>query len=256
MDTVSQALIDVLQNNKPAALATVVKTRGTTPRNAGAKMLVYTDGTIVGTIGGGETEMQVIAAAKNAIADGQPRYLDMKLANQGHGDPTASDDAMEIFVEPLLTAPTLVIVGAGHVGAAVAHLGKRLGFRIVVLDDLPELVTVEKFPDADERIVGDIVANVRELKITPQTYIVLATRAHALDAQLLGALIDKLAAYIGMLGSDRRATTALNALRQQGVDESLLARLHAPIGIEINAETPEEIAVSIMAEIISVKNKK
>jgi xanthine dehydrogenase accessory factor len=256
MDTFSQALVDVLQNNKPAALATVVKTRGASPRNAGAKMLVYPDGAIVGSVGGGEMEMQVIAAAKEAIANGQPRYLDMTLSNEERGDPLICGGEMEIFVEPLLTAPTLVIVGAGHIGAAVAQLAKTLGFRIVVLDDRPDFVTPEKFPHADERIAGDIVAKIRDVAITPQTYVVLVTRAHTLDAQLLGAMVEKPAAYIGMLGSQRRVITVKETLKKQGVSEAALARIHAPIGIAIHAETPAEIAVSIMAEIIQAKNKK
>lgn len=256
MDPLSQALIEVLQNNKPAALATVVKTRGASPRNVGAKMLVYPDGAIVGSVGGGEMELQIIAAAKQAIADGQPRYLDMTLSNEARGDPLICGGAMEFFVEPLLTAPTLVIVGAGHIGVAVAQLAKTLGFRIIVLDDRPEFVTPENFPHADERIAGDIVAQIRDVAITPQTYIVLVTRAHTLDAQLLGAIIEKPAAYIGVLGSQRRVITVKDALKKQGVSSAALDRIHAPIGIEIHAETPAEIAVSILAEIIQVKSKK
>jgi xanthine dehydrogenase accessory factor len=256
MDALSQAIVDVLQNNKPAALATVVKTRGASPRNAGAKMLVYPDGSIVGSVGGGEMELRVVAAAKEALRDGQPRYLDMTLSNDQRGDPLICGGEMEIFVEPLLTSPTLVLVGAGHIGAAVAQLGKFLGFRVVVLDDRPEFVTPENFPHADERIAGDIVKEIGRLEITPQTYVVLVTRAHTLDAALLGAIVEKPAAYIGMLGSKRRVITVLDTLKQKGASDAALARVRAPIGIEIHAETPQEIAVSIMAEIIQVKRKK
>lgn len=256
MDAISQAIVDALQNNKPAALATVVKTRGASPRNAGAKMIVYPDGAIVGSIGGGEMERRVITAAQEAMADGRPRYLDMTLSNEDRGDPLICGGEMEIFVEPLLTAPTLMIVGAGHIGAAVAQLGKTLGFRIVVLDDRPDFVTPENFPNADERIAGDIVEKIKQVEITPRTFVVLVTRAHTLDAQLLGAIIEKPAAYIGMLGSQRRVITVMETLRKQGVSQAALARVHAPIGIEINAETPPEIAVSILAEIIQVKRKK
>lgn len=256
MDAVSQALIEVLQNNKPAALATVVKTRGASPRNAGAKMLVYPDGSIVGSVGGGEMEMRVIAAAKDALRDGQPCYLDMTLSNEQRGDPLICGGEMEIFVEPLALAPTMVLVGAGHIGVAVAQLAKTLGFHVVVLDDRPEFVTAENFPYADERIVGDIVEKIKEIEITPQTYIVFVTRAHTLDAALLGAVVDKPAAYIGMLGSKKRVLTVMEMLKQKGVSETALARVHAPIGLEIHAETPQEIAVSILAEVIQVKRQK
>ncbi|OGO37524.1 MAG: hypothetical protein A2Z03_09000 [Chloroflexi bacterium RBG_16_56_8] len=217
MDNVSQALVEALENNKPVALATVVKTRGASPRNPGAKMLVYPNGSIVGSVGGGE---------------------------------------MEIFVEPLLVAPTLLLVGAGHVGAACAQLAKFLGFHVVVLDDRPEFVTPENFPHADERIAGDIVAEIGKLEITPRTYVVFVTRAHTLDAALLGAIIENDAAYIGMLGSQRRVLTVKKMLKEKGVSEATLDRVHAPIGIEIHAETPQEIAVSIMAEVIQAKRQK
>ena len=125
-----------------------------------------------------------------------------------------------------------------------------------MLDDRPEFVTPENFPYADERIAGDLVAKIREIEITPHTYVVLVTRNHALDADLLGAIVEKPAAYIGMLGSQRRVITAMETLKKQGVSESALARVHAPIGLEIHAETPQEIAVSIIAEIIQVKRQK
>ncbi len=256
MDSISQALVEVLQNNKPAAVATVVRTRGASPREAGAKMLVYPDGSIVGSVGGGEMELRVIKSAQDALRDGKPRYLDMNLSNEGHGDPMICGGEMEIFIEPIALAPTLVLVGAGHIGAAVAQQAKLLGFRVVVLDDRPEFVTPENFPHADERIAGDVVREIEKLEITPQTYIVFVTRAHTLDAALLGAVVERDAAYIGMLGSERRVLTVKNLLKQKGVSEAALKRIHAPIGIEINAETPQEIAVSIMAEIIQVKREK
>ncbi len=253
MDVVSQALLDALQNNKPAALATVVKTRGATPRDAGAKMLVYPDGAIVGSVGGGEMELRVIAEARAALADGKPRYLDLATHPEQRGDPSTCGGAMEIFVEPLLTTPTLVIVGAGHIGAAVAQLARTLGFRVVVLDDRAEFVTPENFPHADEHIAGDLVAKIRKVEITPHTYIIFVTRNHALDVDLLGAVVEKPAAYIGMLGSQRRAATVIDTLKKQGISEAALARVHAPIGLPIHAETPQEIAVSILAEIIKVR---
>lgn len=256
MDSVSQALIDAWQNNKPAALATVVKTRGVTPREAGAKMLVYPDGKIVGTVGGSAMELRVITEARTAIRDGKPRYLELTLADDDHGAPREDAGVIEIFIEPRSLAPTLVIVGAGHVGAAVAQLAKPLGFRITVLDDRVDFVTPDNFPHTDERLASDLVEKIREVEITPQTYVVLVTRNHALDSALLGAIVEKDAAYIGMLGSARRATTVMDKLKQRGISTAALARVHAPIGIEINAETPQEIAVSIMAEIIQVKRKK
>ncbi|MCL4487902.1 MAG: XdhC/CoxI family protein [Chloroflexi bacterium] len=255
MDPVSQAIVEVLQSNKPAVLATVVKVRGASPRNPGAKMVVYPDGSIVGSVGGGEMEMRVISAAQEVLRDGQTRYLDMNLSNDQRGDPLICGGEMEIFVEPLLTALTLVIVGAGHIGAAASELGKFLGFRTVVLDDRPDFVTSDRLPYADERRGGDFVEQIRQLDITPQTYVVIVTRAHTLDAPVLRALVNRPAAYIGMLGSKRRVLTVLDMLKKEGVSEEALARVHAPIGLEIHAETPQEIAVSIMGEIIAARRQ-
>jgi xanthine dehydrogenase accessory factor len=253
MDTVQRALVEALEKQIRAAVATVVKTHGSAPRAVGAKMLVYPDDKIVGSVGGGEMEKQVIEMAHAAIRDGTPRYLDFNLSKPERGDPMLCGGEMEIFIEPLVTSPTLVIVGAGHVGAACAELGKFLGFRVVVIDDRPEFLSREKFPHADEMHAGDVVQEIQKFEITPQTFVVLVTRAHTLDADLLRAVIDKPAAYIGMLGSERRALTVFEILKQKGVREETLQRVHAPIGIEINAETPQEIAVSIMAEIIRVQ---
>src|SRR5574341_799677 len=255
MDTIAQAIVDVLQNNKPAALATVVKTRGASPRNAGAKMLVYADGSIVGSVGGGEMEMRVIAAAKDALRDGQPRYLDMTLSNAERGDPLICGGEMEIFVEPLLTAPTLIVVGAGHIGAAVTKLAKDLGFRTIVIDDRAEFLTRERLPFADETHAGDLVEQLSKLEITPQTFVVIVSRAHTLDAPVLRAVIDKPAAYIGMLGSKRRVLTVIEMMKKDEISAKKLAHVHAPIGIEIHAETPQEIAVSIMAEVINERRQ-
>ena len=256
MDSVQHALVQALQNNIPAAIATVVKTLGSSPRAVGAKMLVYADGTIVGSVGGGEMERQVIEQARAAIQEGQPRYLDYNLSTPERGDPMVCGGEMEIFVEPLVTTPTLVIAGAGHVGAACAELGKFLGFRVVVLDDRPEFLAREKFPTADELRPGDVVGELRRLEITAQTFVVLVTRAHTLDADLLRAVIHSPAAYIGMLGSKRRVLTVFDILRQEGISEAQLQRVHAPVGVEINAETPQEIAVSILAQIIQVKRSQ
>ncbi len=146
----------------------------------------------------------------------------------------------------------VIIVGAGHIGTACAELGKFLGFRVVVVDDRAELLTRQKLPMADELHAGDMAAELRKLEITPQTHVVLVTRAHTTDAPVLREIIDKPAAYIGMLGSKRRVLTVFEMLKQEGIPEEAFQRVHAPIGIPIGAETPQEIAISILAEIIKV----
>jgi xanthine dehydrogenase accessory factor len=218
-------------------------------------MLVYPDGSIVGSVGGGEMEARVIDAAKESIRAGKPCYLDMTLSDETRGDPLVCGGEIEIFVEPVLAAPTLLIVGAGHIGTACSELGKFLGFRVIVVDDRAELLRREILPTADEVHGGDMAAEVHKLEVTPQTYVVLVTRAHTADAPVLREIIDKPAAYIGMLGSKRRVLTVFEMLKQEGVPDEALRRVHAPIGIPIDAETPQEIAVSIMAEIIKAKRE-
>jgi len=253
MDTVQRALVQALDKQIPAAIATVVKTHGSAPRAVGAKMLVYADGKIVGSVGGGGMEQRVIAEAQDAIQLGAPRYLDFNLSKPERGDPMVCGGEMEIFIEPLLTAPTMLLVGAGHVGAACAELAKFLGFYVILIDDRPEFLSREKFPHADELHTGVLTQEIQKFEITPRTFIVIVTRAHTLDAALLGAVIDKPAAYIGMLGSKRRILTVFEILKQEGVSADALKRVHAPIGLEIHAESPQEIAVSIMAEVIRAR---
>lgn len=253
MDPFYKALAECIQENKPAAVATVVKTMGSSPRDVGSKMLVYPDGSIVGSVGGGEMEARVIETAKESIRAGKPTYLDMTLSDEARGDPLVCGGEIEIFVEPLLAAPTLIIVGAGHIGAACAELGKFLGFRVVIVDDREELLKRENLPAADEVHAGDMPAELRKLDITPQTYIVLVTRAHTTDAPVLREIIAKPAAYIGMLGSKRRVLTVFDMLKREGTDDRAFQRVHAPIGIPIGAETPQEIAVSILAEVVKAK---
>lgn len=232
-------------------MVTIIRTAGSVPRHAGSKMLVSDAGAILaGTIGGGEMESRAIELALQCIADAQPRSASYQLADPTSGDPGVCGGTVEMFIEPLLTTPTLVIAGAGHVGRALAHAAKWCGFRVVVTDDRAELCTPELIPDADAFLSGPLREQLAQVDITPQTYIALVTRGFPIDVNVLPALLQSPAAYIGVIGSKRRWLMAANALREQGISDDQLKRVHSPIGLELNAETPEEIAISIMAEII------
>lgn len=244
-----------LQNNQEAgALCTIIESNGSTPRHEGSKMLVYEDGHFIGTIGGGEIENRVMAAAKEAMRDGKSRRLSYNMVDPQQGDPGVCGGTVEVYVEPILPQPTLVVIGGGHVGKAVAHLAKWLGFRIAVTDDRPEFCTPEANPDADEFYPVPMAELPAHLKINSQTYLVLTTRGMLVDVPGLPPLLDSRAAYIGLIGSRRRWTLTRKALLEAGVPEEKLNRVNSPIGLELNAETPEEIAVSIMAEIIALRN--
>lgn len=253
MVSVFQALADLERNNGAGALCMVVRSRGSTPRGAGSKMLVYPDGSIIGTVGGGEMENRTIAEARQAIQDGQARILEYNMSDPTRGDPGVCGGQVEIYVEPLRPRPTLVVIGAGHVGKAVAHLAKWLGFYVVVNDDRPEFCRPEAVPDADQYLPVPMAELPQHLQITPYTYLVLTTRGMNVDVEGLPALLDTPAAYIGLIGSQRRWALAKKTMMDRGVPAEKLDRVRSPIGLELHAETPEEIAVSILAEIIMVR---
>ncbi len=250
-----QALAELERDRTPAALCTVVKSEGSTPRHVGSKMLVYPDGKFIGTVGGGDLEHRVLDEAWMAISDGKPRLLHYNMSDPSRGDPGVCGGQVEVFVEPILPAPMIVVIGAGHVGKAVVHLAKWLGFRVAVSDDRPEFCSPESVPNADEYYPVPMEKLTDQLKVTPQTYLVVTSRGSGVDAAGLPNLLETNAAYIGVIGSKRRWATTVKALKEKGVPEEKIARVHSPMGLELQAETPEEIAVSIMAEILMLRDK-
>ena len=248
-----KSIAELEDKNEAAALCTVVRSSGSTPRHATSKMLVYPDGHILGTVGGGELENRVIVEALQALKDGTPRLLEYSMADPQRGDPGVCGGQLEVFVEPIMPKPVLVVVGSGHVGKAVAHLAKWLGFRVVVNDDRPEFCNPQAVPAGDEFYPVPMAELPDHLKITPWTYLVLTTRGVVIDVPGIPALLDTPAAYIGVIGSKRRWATTRKKLLESGTPEGKLSRVRSPIGLELNAETPEEIAVSIMAEIIMLR---
>lgn len=253
--SIYQALTELEKNNESAALCTVVKSEGSTPRHVGSKMLVYPDGKFLGTVGGGDLEHRVLDEAWMAMSDGQPRYLKYNMADPSRGDPGVCGGQVEVFVEPILPPPTLVVIGAGHVGKAVAHLAKWLGFRVAVNDDRAGFCTPEVIPNADAYYPVTMDKLPMQMKIDKRTILILTTRGSSVDAEGLSPLLDSAAAYIGVIGSRRRWATTVKALREKGIADEKIARVHSPMGLELQAETPEEIAVSIMAEVLMVRAK-
>lgn len=253
MKSIYQALVELESKNEPSALCTVVRSQGSTPRSSTSKMLVYEDGTFIGTVGGGELENRVFQEAMEALIDGKPRLLEYNMADPARGDPGVCGGTVEVFVEPILPPPTLVVIGGGHVGKAVAHLARWLDFRVVVTDDRPEFLTPEANPDADAFYECKLEELPQQLSINNRTYLVLTTRGVVIDAPGLPPLLESDAAYIGVIGSRRRWKMTVDKLKEKGVSAEKIARVHSPIGLELQAETPEEIAVSIMAEILMLR---
>ncbi len=248
--TLLEALVALERAGGEGALATVIRARGSVPRHAGSKMLVYPDGRILGTVGGGEMESRVIADALSALRDGEPRLAQYSLVDPGQGDPGVCGGEVEIFVEPLRPEPIVLVIGGGHVGRAIVHLAKWLGFRVALADDRPEFCTPEWAPGADHYYPIPVAELAGRFPFSSQTYILMPTRGAPVDVEGLPHLLDRPFAYLGVIGSRRRWAVAVNRLEAKGVPAEKLAKVHAPMGLELNAETPEEIALSILAEVV------
>jgi len=252
LEQVYTAALEAIRQGESAAMATVVEARGSTPR-ASAKMLIYADGRTVGTVGGGGVEARVIEEAQAAIIEGKSRELEYRLVDEKRGDPGICGGDMRLFIEVLASRPTLLILGGGHVGQAVAEMGAFLNYCIVVMDERPEMLTEERFPQAEMRLTGDTVQQVADFPLTEHTYVVMVTPHHTLDEKVLAVLVDRPVAYLGMIGSSRRTARTFKQAQEAGVPKEFLERIHTPIGLDIGGETPREIAVSIIAEIIGVQ---
>jgi xanthine dehydrogenase accessory factor len=245
-----QRLAELERQGATVAVATVIQTQGSVPRHAGSRMLIFQDGSIEGTIGGGEMEHQVIQAAQEALQSGQMQRLSYSFRDPAKGDVGVCGGEMEVLVEPMKAPHKIVIIGGGHVGQSVAQLADWLGYHVVVADDREEYADDEVVPGADEVVHAPMAELAEELAIHNQTYILLTTRGVEVDLEGLPALLESKAAYIGVIGSRRRWETTAAKLRQAGVPEEKIARVTSPIGLELKAETPEEIALSMMAEIV------
>jgi len=255
MKTIYQAITELEKKDESAALCTVTKSEGSTPRHVGSKMLVYPDGKFLGTVGGGDLEHRVMDEAWIAISEGTPRTLKYSMVDPSRGDPGVCGGTVEVFVEPILPPATVVVVGAGHVGKAVVHLAKWLGFRVAVSDDREEFCNPEATPGADAYYPLPMAELPSQLKVTRRTYVVVTSRGSNVDAAGLPNLLKSDAAYIGVIGSKRRWMTTVKALKGQGISDELIGKVHSPMGLELNAETPEEIAVSILAEILMLRER-
>lgn len=254
MDDVYNALAELKQKSASSALCTIIKTKGSTPRNEGSKMLVNEDGSIVGTIGGGEVEARIIQEALNAIKTGKSTIISYDLIDPEKGDPGICGGSMDVFVDPLGRPDLVVVVGGGHVGKAVVSLAKWLGFRVVLNDDRKEFCSPDLVPGADEYIHSTLAELPGKFQIPAQASIVLATRSFRVDINGLPELLAIPTAYIGAISSKRRWKMTVEQLIESGVNKNSLSKIHAPIGLDIGAQTPEEIALSILAEIISIKS--
>ena len=254
MNTIYEAITQAVRRREAVALATIVQTRGSTPRQVGTKMLIRTDGASMGTIGGGALEAAIIEAAQEALGEGKSRLVHYGLrADRREEDLGICGGDLDVFIDVIAPQLTLLLIGAGHVAVPLVELAHLLGFRTVVFDDRAEYANRDRFPQAEEVLVEEFESGLSTLDITPNTWVVIATRSHESDAAALRAVVESSAAYIGLMGSRRKVSLIFKALRGAGVGEEQLARVYAPVGLDLGAETPAEIALSIMAEIIMLR---
>jgi xanthine dehydrogenase accessory factor len=254
MREVLEAALRAEALGEPAALVTVVATEGSTPQKPGAKMLVHADGRIVGTIGGGCLEAEMTWRARNAIETRKVGTVSYDLTPDNAGeDGLVCGGRMQVFIEPIESTPTLCLFGAGHVAQPLARMAKAVGFRVEVADDRVKFANRERFPDADHIVVEDFASAAGKLTLGRNSYAIVVTRGHKGDADALRAVVGKELRFVGLLGSRPKVVHIFSDLEAKGVSRQDLALVHAPLGLEIGAQTPEEIAVSILAEMIAVR---
>jgi xanthine dehydrogenase accessory factor len=246
-----EEIVRLRREGKRAALATIVHTNGSIPSYESSRMLVREDGSIAGTIGGGCVEAEVWAAAKDVIRAEAPRKMVFNLNNEASYDNgLICGGTLEIFVEPILPQPTLYIFGGGHVSLALAAAAHAAGFAIGVIDDRDSFANRERFPMARD-VYTSYDEAFEKMKPNASSYIVIVTRGHKDDMRVLAWAVKTEARYIGMIGSKRKVISVYKALEKEGYTADQFARVHAPVGLEIGALSPEEIAISITAELIA-----
>jgi xanthine dehydrogenase accessory factor len=251
-----EEIVALRRAGRKGALATITSVRGSIPSFRTAKMLVRDDGSIVGTIGGGCVEADVWQAAREVMEQEKPRSLSFDLNNNPSYDTgLVCGGTLEVFIEPILPPAELFIFGAGHVAINLSKVASLAGFGVSVIDDRDAYASRERFPEARQILAEDFDAALAKLEIPEHAYIVIVTRGHRDDMRVLRWAVDQPAQYIGMIGSKRKVLSIYKELEKEGVPAARFERINAPIGLEIGAVTPEEIAVAIVAEMIAVRRK-
>ena len=247
------SLLDALRGKEPFAQVTLIEITGSAPQETGARMMVRSDGSIEGTVGGGAVEFRLIKEAVEALQDGKPRLLAIDLSKDVG---MCCGGAVRAFVEPVQLATPLVIFGCGHVCRALAPVVVRLGFALTVVDDRPEWADAKAFPDGTQVVCDSLAAYCHKVESVERSFILVMTRSHSFDFQILHHFVDKNAAYLGIMASKSKALRFRTDLETEaGIASELLDRVAMPVGIKIGSRTPEEIAVSIAAQLVQERRQ-
>jgi xanthine dehydrogenase accessory factor len=249
-----EEIVKLRREGRRGAVATIVSVRGSIPSFRTAKMLVRDDGSFVGTIGGGCVEADVWQAAREVMEEEKPRTLTFNLnQNPKYDTGLVCGGTLDIFIEPVLPVPVLYLFGAGHVAVNLYKVAHNAGFDVIVVDDRETYANRERFPEAREIHAEDFDQTMARLAPNESVYIVIVTRGHRDDMRVLRWAVQTPARYIGMIGSKRKVIAIYRELEKEGMPPELFDRVHAPVGLDIGAVTPEEIAVAITAELIALR---
>ncbi|TAK29475.1 MAG: hypothetical protein EPO21_21495 [Chloroflexota bacterium] len=252
-----EALLEATKTDGRLVTASIIGPDSLPQEKLGLRLFVRQDGSIVGSMHGDGAHNEVVQACRAALKTGRPATIAVKVgADEAPNLWLTPGSELEIFVDVIQSRDTLFAIGAGHIGHALARMANVVGFEVTVVDDREDFANRDRFPDADRVISADIGETVRSFAITPATYVVIVTRGHRYDEDALAGVLGSPAAYVGMIGSRRRVKAVLQHMMEDGASAETIDRIHAPIGLDIGAETPEEIAVSILAEIIQTKYGK
>ena len=251
---VFEELVRLRRLGQKSALATIVEVRGSIPSFESAKLLVREDGSMVGTIGWGCVEAEVWNAAREVIETEKPRQLRFNLGQDAaYDNGLICGGQLDVFIEPVLPIPTAFLFGAGHISKSLSKVASLAGFRTVVVDNREAFANRERFPEADEVIAAEYEETFGKLEVNESSYLVIVTRGHRNDMRVLRWAIETPARYVGMIGSKRKTLGVIKELEKEGVPRERFERLHSPMGLELGAITPEEIAVAVVGEMIGVR---
>lgn len=252
MNAIFDNINKLINANRPFVLCTIIATEGSTPRKTGTKMIVLEDASIIGTIGGGNLEHVVIKRALAALNEKKPQIAKFNLKEELNME---CGGGITLFIEPFFSTLKLYIFGAGHIGQQLFPLGKKIGFSVTIIDNRSELLLPEAYPEDIKLLNMEPVEALPLLSFDSSTYVVIITHKHIHDFDILRQVIHKPLAYVGMIGSSRKVGQALMKLQEEGITNENLKKLYAPIGFGIKADTPEEIAILIAAELVKIKKE-
>jgi xanthine dehydrogenase accessory factor len=257
MMNIYEEIAACLQRGESCAVATIIACTGSAPRKDHAKMLIFQDGRSSGSIGGGCIEAEVWQIAMKSLNDGEARiqHFDLSSKDAAEGG-LMCGGKLQVYIEPVLPSPRVIIFGGGHVSKSLVQICKLLGFLVSVVEDREAFANKGRFPEADQLIVGEYEKVLAELNVDSHAYILIATRGHEFDLQVTEWAVRTPARYVGLLGSRRKIAIIRKHLIETGVPKENLANLYAPVGLDIGSDTPEEIAISVAAELVMVRKNR